>query len=387
VISTAPDLENTQHATESANDPDTRDDAESNIFRLSKGGKPPTTYHRTPKQKRQIVTDGEIMESSDARGMSSELLGEDDAAIEDGRGETHSSPPKRKHSMTEDDEEDGAIPASTAPPLKRSRGRPTNASRAANTAAKNAPTKTGKPRGRPSNASKAAQQAEDASSPGKLRMPSRKSGAQKVYEDDDNSDHEVVKPRRKHGQSPDLDPRSSAAPPSPGTPMTGKPPTKVLLSNSKYAKDAKAKSWLTKHGAAITDDVPGKRANFICVVGTGELATTAKVLRSLALGKKVVTDQWIEHSMKDDRFLDLDPYIHEDLPENADINRGELFKGKTLFITDAQMKAYGGGADDIKALATAAGAWKVESGSVKKGSSMSAANTIFLGGDGNDQDA
>jgi hypothetical protein len=399
VISTAPDLENTQHATESANDPDTRDDAESNIFRLSKGGKPPTTYHRTPKQKRQIVTDGEIMESSDARGMSSELLGEDDAAIEDGRGETHSSPPKRKHSMTEDDEEDGAIPASTAPPLKRSRGRPTNASRAANTAAKNAPTKTGKPRGRPSNASKAAQQAEDASSPGKLRMPtsSRKSGAHKVYEeeeeeedDDNNSDHEEdvpAKQRRKHGQSPDLDPRSSATPQSPGTPMTGKLPTKVLLSNSKYAKDTKAKKWLSRHGVAISDDIPGKRANFFCVVGNGELATTAKVLCSLALGKRVVADQWIEDSMKDDRFLDLDDYIHDDLAETAGIDRGELFKKMTLFITDAQMKAYGDGIGDIKGLATAVGAWKVESGSVKKGSSMPAAGTIFLGGDCNDQDA
>ena len=416
VISTAPDLKNAQHATESANDPDTstpaarkdqrgpkqpQDDAESNIFRLSKGEKPPTTYHRTPKQKRQMATDGEIMESSDARGMSSEPLGEDDAAVEARRGETRSSPPQRKRPMTDDDdddEDDDAIPASTAPPLKRSRGRPTKANKAANAAAKSVPTKTGKPRGRPSNASKAAQQAEDASGSGKLRMPtsSRKSGAHKVYEeeeeddDDNNSDHEEVVPaklRRKHGQSPDLDPRSSATPQSPGTPMTGKLPSKVLLSNSKYAKDTKAKKWLSRHGVAISDDIPGKRANFICVVGNGELATTAKVLCSLALGKRVVADQWIEDSMKDDRFLDLDDYIHDDLAETAGIDRGELFKKKTLFITDAQMKAYGEGIGDIKGLATAVGAWKVESGSVKKGSSMPAAGTIFLGGDCNDQDA
>ena len=169
--------------------------------------------------------------------------------------------------------------------------------------------------------------------------------------------------------------------------MTGKLPSKVLLSNSKYAKDTKAKKWLSRYGVAISDDIPGKRANFFCVVGNGELATTAKVLVSLALGKRVVADQWIEDSMKADRFLDLDAYIHDDLAETAGIDRGELFKKKTLFITDAQMKAYGEGIADIKGLATAVGAWKVESGSVRKGSSMPAAGTIFLGGDCNDQDA
>jgi hypothetical protein len=337
VLPTATGVNNAQYATESVKGPDTstpaamqpQDDAESNIFKLSKGEKPPTKYRRTPKQKRQIATDGEIMESSEAPG-------EDDAAIEAYRGETRYSPPKRKHSMTDDDDDDGAIPASTAPPLKRSRRRPTKASKATNAATK------------------------------------------KVA---------AIKPRRKHGLSPDLDPRSSATPQSPGTPMTGKPPNKILLSNSKFAKDIKAKSWLTGHGAAISDDIPGKRANFICVVGTGELATTAKVLRSLALGKKVVTDQWIEDSMDADQLLDLEAYIHDDLGETAHLDRGELLKGKTLFITDAQMKAYGGGVDNIKLLATAVGAWKVESGSVRKGSSMPAANTIFIGGDGNDPDA
>jgi hypothetical protein len=415
VLPSAPDVNNAPHAIESVNSPDTstpaaragvqkdkrgsmqpQDDAESNIFQLLKGEKPPTKYRRTPKQKHQIATDGEIMESSDTCGMSLEPPGEDDAAIDARRGETRSSPPKRKRPMTDaddEDEDDDAIPASTAPSLKRSRGRPTKASKAANAAAKKVPAPTGRSRGRPSNASKAAQKAEDAehaSSPGKLRMPNRKSGAHKVHEDDDNSDHEevaVIKPRRKHGLSPDLDPRSSATPQSPGTPMIGKPPNKILLSNSKFAKDTKARSWITKHGAAISDDIPGKRANFICVVGIGELATTAKVLRSLALGKKVVTDQWIEDSMKADQFLDLEGYTHDDVGETADIDRGELLKDKTLFITDPQMKAYGGGVDNIRLLATAVGAWKVESGSVKKGSSMPAADTIFIGGDGNDPDA
>ena len=169
--------------------------------------------------------------------------------------------------------------------------------------------------------------------------------------------------------------------------MTGKPPIKVLLSNSKFAEDKTAKSWLSKQGATIVDVVPGKRTNFICVVGSGELATTAKVLRSLALGKRVVTDLWIEDSIKDGRLLDLDAYIHDDLAETADIDRGKLFEGRTLFITETQMKAYGGNVGSIKELATAAGAWKVESGSAKKASNMPPESTIFLGGDANDIDA
>jgi hypothetical protein len=341
------------------------DDTESQIVLPRKGQKPLKKYGGTPKRKR------EIPESSDQREMSPRSADDDHAAIEHRRGGTQSSPPKRKHSMSmsDEDEDDGAIPASTAPPLKRPRGRPSNASKAAKAPTKTlASVKTGKPRGRPSNASKA-QQAEDAAehlpSPGKLA---------------------AAKPRRKV-ESPDLNPRSSGTP-QPGTPMTGNAPKKILLSNSKFADGKVAKAFLKQHGAEIVEGtIPNKRTNFICVVGNGDLATTAKVLRSLALGKKVVTDEWIEESMKEGVLLELDGYIHEDLGEIADLDRGKLFKGKTLFITNAQTKGYGGGFDSIKELATAVGAQKVESGSAKKGSGTPAASTIILGGDGDDPDA
>ena len=91
--------------------------------------------------------------------------------------------------------------------------------------------------------------------------------------------------------------------------------------------------------------------------------------------------------MKEGVLLELDGYIHEDLAETADLDRGKLLKGKNLFITNAQMKAYGGGFDSIKELAMAVGAQKVESGSAKKGSGTPAASTVILGGDGSDPDA
>ena len=378
VLPAASDANNAQYATESASAQKNQresmppqEDAESQIVLPLTGRKSLKKYGRTgtPKRKR------EIPESSDPGGMTPGSSGEENAAINPHRGETRSSPPKRKHSMSmsdeDEDEDDGTMPASTAPPLKRSRGRPTKASKAARAPTKTpAPVKTGKPCGRPGNASKAALQAEDDAahlpSPGKLV---------------------AAKPRRKT-ESPDLDPRSSGTLlQSSATPMTAKVPKKILLSNSKFAQGKVAKAFLKQHDAAIEDMIPNKRTDFICVVGTGELANTAKVLRSLALGKKVVSDQWIEDSMAQGVPLELDGYIHDDLAKTADLDRGKLFQGKTLFITDAQTKAYGDGFDNIKELATAVGARGVESGSAKKASSMPAGSTIILGGDGDDQDA
>jgi hypothetical protein len=370
VLSSTPAENHAKTAVESANGHDTsttmqpEDDAESQNVLPPTGRKPLKKYGGTPRRKR------EIPESSDQRDMSPGSADDDHAVIEHHRGETQSSPPKRKHSMSmsDDDEDDGAVPASTAPPLKRPRGRPPNASKAARALTKTpASVKTGKTRGRPSNAFKA-QQAEDAAghlpSPGKLA---------------------AAKPRRKI-ESPDLNPRSSGTP-QPSTPMTGKPPSKILLSNSKFAEGKVAKAFLKQNGATIEGTIPKKRTDFVCVVGNGDIATTAKVLHSLALGKKVVSDQWIEDSMSEGVLLELDGYIHEDLAETADLDRGKLLKGKTLFITNAQMKAYGGGFDSIKELAMAVGAQKVESGSAKKGSGTPAASTVILGGDGSDPDA
>ena len=417
MFSAAPDKPDAQYAADGTNHPDTstpaaragalkskRESMQPPDDAASQDMFPPKhqrTYGRgTPKVKRQSPTGIDDSEIPERHGVSPGPPGEDDAALDTFLGETQSSPPKRKRPMDDKDKSDDLIPASTAPAVKRPRGRPDKASKSINRASTEnsvpAPTNTGKPLGRPSKAFKAAQRSDNAAqhspSSGKLRRPSRRSGAHHEEEEDDkkgSDQEESATARSRRGKSsPDLNPRPSSTPQSSGTPMTGKAPTKIFLSNSKFAEDRKAKSWLSKQGATIGGDaIPGKRANFICVVGSGELATTAKVLRSLALGKKVVTDQWIEDSMKRDHLLELDGYIHDDLSETADIDRGKLFEGKILFITDAQTKAYGSGIDSIRELAAAVGAWKVESGSAKKASSMSPASTIFLGGDGNDHDA
>ena len=300
------------------------------------------------------------------------------------------SSPKRKRSFPESDaEEDMSPPASTAPlPKKaRGRGRPPNETEAL----KPISTKSGKKRGRPSKGSKAEKDEDEAAEPpystGKLKRPSRKSEANSEIEDEDDKVR-LAGTRRRTNASPDLDPRASSTPQS-STPhgSSKAAPTKVLLSNSKYAEDSKAKNWLKKHGASVDEKIPGKRSNFVCVVAVGELLATPKVLRSVALGKRVVTDQWIKLSMEHDQLLDLDDYVHDDLAPTMSVDRSKLLQGKGLFITSALEKVNADSFAHLKELAAAVGAHRVEVGTAKQTSGFSDAATIFLGRDGDDPDA
>ncbi|GAB7323778.1 hypothetical protein MBLNU13_g07234t1 [Cladosporium sp. NU13] len=369
-------------------------DAESQfVFNESKRQ---TKYGGTPKPKRR--TKNEIIESP----SKSDLPSEPHEAIVvprprrlsshvnvDVNGAISMSSPNRKRTFSEsDEEEDMAPPASTAPLTKkaRGRGRPPKEPEAV----KPIPTKSGKKRGRPSKGSRGEDDQDEAveppSSTGKLKRPSRKSEANEPEEEDD--DGEVAETPRRTNAPPDRDPRASSTPQSSAPHGSGKAaPTKVLLSNSKYAEDSKAKNWLKKHGASVDEKIPGKRSNFVCVVAVGELLTTPKVLRSVALGKRVVTDQWIKLSMEQNQLLDLDDYVHDDLAPTMSVDRSKLLQGKALFITSALEKVYGDSFAHLKELAAAVGAHRVEVGTAKKTSGFSDAATIFLGRDGDDPDA
>lgn len=337
------------------------------------------TYGGTPKQKqrRQKTTPKkEILESPEKLRLDqppnegNDTGTEDEIAVLPGpsptalksSGDSANAFRNRKRKA---DEETAAKPLSTTPPTKKPRG--------------------GRQR-KNANTAEDEDEAEHPPSTGKLRKPGRKSITGGKLEDDDEDDNAiVVVPRSKDNIAADKP--SSTTPQSSGTHATSKPPSKILLSKSKFAEDKKAKAFLRKHNATIDDQVPGKRTNFVCVVGKGVLGTTAKVVRSLALGKKVVTDQWLEDCMSQDQLLDLEPYIHDDLRDTASVNRSKLFAGKTLFFTSALKSSYG---DDsfanVEQLATEAGATNVESGTAKKAVGKSA-STIFLGLEGDDKDA
>jgi hypothetical protein len=359
------------------------------VFQTSKGL---TTYGNTPKTKAQArrevqespsKTEAPIEVALAPRRSLNRIKGDENTAV------TMSSPSRKRSLADTDEEEDMALPTSTAPVTKKARGHAVQAVKAA----KLPQTKSGKPRGRPSKSSKAKEGEDEATDPpsssGKLKRIGRKSVTKpETDEEDDKEEVSTTAPRRKANLSPDLDPRASSTPQSSATPQSSKAPTKTLLSGSRFAGDKKATSWLQRHGAPVHDKgIPGVRSNFVCVVGTGELATTAKVVRSIALGKKVVTDEWLKDSMAQDKLLDLDNYIHDDLSETMTINRSKLFDGKALFVTSALEKTYGQGFSDIKELATAVGSHRVDSGTAKKASGLSDSATIFLAVDGNDPDA
>lgn len=369
-------------------------DAESQFVFLE--SKKQTKYGGTPKPKRQAKN--ENLKSP----PKSDLPSEPNAAInlprsrrtsdhvndEENTATSMSSPIRKRSFPDSDEEEDMAPPASTAPLTKkaRGRGRPPKESEAL----KPIPTKSGKKRGRPSKGSRAEDDQDEAAEPpsstGKLKRPSRRSEAKNDSEEDDKD--EAAGTRRRRNASPDLDPRASSTPQSSTPHLSGRAaPTKVLLSNSKYAEDSKAKTWLKKHGASVDEKIPGKRSNFVCVVAVGELLATPKVLRSVALGKKVVTDQWVKLSMEHNQLLDLDDYVHDDLAPTMSVDRSKLLEGKALFITSALEKVYGDSFAHLKELAAALGAHHVEVGAAKKTNGMSDAATIFLGRDGDDTDA
>ncbi|KAI7283395.1 hypothetical protein KC345_g2994 [Hortaea werneckii] len=172
---------------------------------------------------------------------------------------------------------------------------------------------------------------------------------------------------------------ASGSPDSSSTAMSGRPP-KVLFSHSDINKDKALVSWLKKQGALEIDEVPSKRANFICVVPSGHLATTAKVLRTLALGKLVVTDDWVTDSKEEGQLLEPDDYVHEALQDTIKTERSTLFKGCRLYFTKQLAASYGSGWQSIQTLCIEAGADAVESGNAASGNSWAAlGKTLFFG--------
>ena len=179
---------------------------------------------------------------------------------------------------------------------------------------------------------------------------------------------------------------ASGSPDSSSTAMSGRPP-KVLFSHSDINKDKAIVAWLKKHGALEIDEVPGKRVHFVCVVPSGHLATTAKVLRTLALGKLVVTDDWVTDSKEEGQLLEPDDYVHEALQDTIRSDRSTLFKGYRLYFTKQLAASYGSGWQSIRTLCEEAGADHVESGNAASGHSWAAlGKTLFFGATPDDLD-
>lgn len=159
---------------------------------------------------------------------------------------------------------------------------------------------------------------------------------------------------------------SATAKSDPASPDSAEP-CSILLSSSRFSADRKTHKWLEAHGAAIVDDVPDRDTDFICVVRDGDLPTTAKLLRSLAMGKTVVTDSWVARSKLAGRLLPPDEFVHPDLlDDTSGLDRSRVFAGRTIFVTTALHDFYGAAWADVEALAREAGAHDVDYGGIRK---------------------
>ncbi|EMC99231.1 hypothetical protein BAUCODRAFT_22495 [Baudoinia panamericana UAMH 10762] len=177
----------------------------------------------------------------------------------------------------------------------------------------------------------------------------------------------------------------TAPPDSPGaTPTSSATPTaqgklaRVLLSQTAVKNDSKAIKWL-KSMLTVTEEVPTRRSNFACVVGRS-LPTTAKVLRTIALGKPVITENWVSQSQIAKELLDPTDYLHPGVRDTAGDDRSLLFQGKTLFFTNALHAEYGEGWSNIKALANECGASRVEKGTAGKASEVTPRSEVIIFG-------
>ncbi|KAK5135896.1 hypothetical protein LTR08_004546 [Meristemomyces frigidus] len=170
------------------------------------------------------------------------------------------------------------------------------------------------------------------------------------------------------------------------TAMSGKAP-KVIFSSSTLAEKEDIHAWLNTQGSGVLTKVTPKRSHFVCVVKNGKLATTAKILRTLALGKLIVTEDWVTDSQAEGQLLEPNDYVHDVLEKTIDFDRSVLFKGKILYFTKKLVQEYGAGWSDVTALAIECGAARVDSGSaVKAEKTARKGETVFFGAEENDQD-
>ena len=154
---------------------------------------------------------------------------------------------------------------------------------------------------------------------------------------------------------------------------------RVLFSKSVLSSDKSLSLFFKRHGSVIVEDVPKASIHFVCVVPKGELATTAKILRTLAQGKVVVTEEWVRMSVKADQLLDPDSFVHSNI-RNLGADRPNLLSGKTLWFTRKLVKEYGAGWSSINDLGKDAGARNVYGGKAHDGEMRDREkNVIFFG--------
>ncbi|KAI9790966.1 MAG: hypothetical protein M1835_000616 [Candelina submexicana] len=151
-------------------------------------------------------------------------------------------------------------------------------------------------------------------------------------------------------------------------PYDGDPP-RIVYSNSNIPSKPVLLKFLRTQKAKKVETVSAEGSDFLCV-GSGELKKTTKLILSVALGKTVVTDNWVVDSSRAGHLLDPTPYLPSDPAREKlwgfnlkdAIERGkegvQVFDGWTIYLTpslkrelkdpkELQQIAVAAGADDV----------------------------------------
>lgn len=166
--------------------------------------------------------------------------------------------------------------------------------------------------------------------------------------------------------------------------------SKILVSSESHVlKSIELRSFLTKYDISITEDVPSKKTAFVCIVDEGHSLKTVKVLRTIALGRPVISDKWLVESRAAGELLDLNDFVPDELKPHVSRGSRNVFQSKQLLFTNTLVdKGYKAIWPDIVELAKEAGATRVEKGSVMKISNIKGRNNVIIfGADANDADA
>ncbi|GME57684.1 brct domain protein [Neofusicoccum parvum] len=173
---------------------------------------------------------------------------------------------------------------------------------------------------------------------------------------------------------------------------------RVAFSNTKTIERDTPLKFLKRQGVQIVDKVTEKGCDVVCIgSASGALVKSAKLLLGLAFGKPIVSDNWLNKSVQTGKLLDTSSFPplnapkewewgdnEEDVSETLDIDRAELFKNRSFFITPALKKEYGSGYGDVEKILKAAGA-KVISKAAREYKHTE--NTIILASEHGDLEA
>ena len=180
------------------------------------------------------------------------------------------------------------------------------------------------------------------------------------------------------------------------SPLSAKGKLAIVFSGSTFATDKTAVAFL-KRNARIMDAVT-PQVDYLCI-GSGVLKTTSKILKAVALGKPIISDEWVRQCLERDAILDPSKFLAEDERAEQQMDaprtwsrgtnppRSDLFGGRTIYMTPALKKSLGTGFNEIRGLVKLLGARDATSFPATDSTDVKSDKYVVLGLDIGDSDS